>query len=81
MLLKNVPSFAAGLLLLALGTYVVLCCLLFYFQERLIFYPERLPAGYRFAFDQPFDEVSFPADDIAISAQSKAEREARKHND
>jgi len=37
--------------------------LLSFQQERLIFFPEKLPADYRFQFDQDFEEVWVPAKD------------------
>ena len=37
--------------------------LLYFFQERLIFFPEKLPADHRFQFAQPFEEIIITTDD------------------
>lgn len=39
--------------------YILLCILLYFIQERLIFYPQKLPANYKFQFDQHFEELYF----------------------
>jgi len=44
------------MLLLSLLAYVLLCAALYFFQERLLFYPRRLPAGYAFQFEIPATE-------------------------
>jgi uncharacterized protein len=42
--------------------------LLYFFQERLIFFPDKLPAGYRFRFSQPFQEIVIrTADNTTLS--------------
>ena len=38
------------------GIYVFVCGLLYFFQEKLIFFPQKLDAVFRFDFDQPFEE-------------------------
>ena len=40
-----------------LGCYALLCGLLFFFQEKLIFYPEKLDKNYKFSFNQIFEEI------------------------
>ena len=45
----------AGSLLLL---YVLLCLLLYFFQERFIFFPEKLSQDHRFSFRLPFSEVN-----------------------
>jgi uncharacterized protein len=45
---------------LLLAGYVIICVAVYFFQERLIFFPEKLDAGHRFTFPQPFEEVSIP---------------------
>jgi len=37
--------------------YVVICALLFFFQEKLIFFPEKLDKSFKFPFDQRFEEM------------------------
>ena len=44
-------------LLILVVFYLVICILLYIFQERLIFFPEKLNKDYRFSFNQPFEEV------------------------
>lgn len=43
--------------------YAAICILLFFFQERLIFFPQKLPADYRFNFTQPFEEINITTKD------------------
>ncbi len=37
-------------------------------QENLIFYPESLPPEYRFAFSQPFEELTVPVEAATLNA-------------
>lgn len=37
-------------------------------QENLIFYPEALPPDYRFAFSQPFEELTIPVEAATLNA-------------
>lgn len=41
-----------------LAVYILVCLLLYFFQEKLIFLPEKLHKDYQFNFDQKFEEVS-----------------------
>lgn len=43
--------------------YLVVMGLLSFQQEKMIFFPEKLPADYRFSFDQAFEEIFIPASD------------------
>lgn len=43
--------------------YVVLCGILYWKQERLLFYPTRLPANYQFPFRENFEECQVPTSD------------------
>jgi pimeloyl-ACP methyl ester carboxylesterase len=36
--------------------YVAVCAVLYFQQERLLFFPTKLPANYRFSFAQPVEE-------------------------
>ncbi len=45
------------------AVYAAFCALLFFFQEKFIFFPHKLPAGYQFRFKQPFTEMHIPMDD------------------
>jgi uncharacterized protein len=46
-------------LLLTALLYIIICTALYFFQERLIFFPEKLAADYKFTFSQKFEELSF----------------------
>jgi len=37
--------------------YVLICVLLYFFQEKLIFFPDKLDKDYKFSFAQPFEET------------------------
>ncbi len=39
----------------------------YFFQEKLIFYPEKLPANFVFKGDMPFTEMSIPSGDAVLS--------------
>ena len=43
--------------------YVSLCGLLFVFQEKLIFFPEKLDQNFKFSFQQKFEEVFIKSSD------------------
>jgi uncharacterized protein len=43
--------------------YLLICVVLYFFQEKLLFFPLKLAEDYRFTFDQPFDELFIPAND------------------
>jgi uncharacterized protein len=57
--------------------YGGICAGVYFFQEKLLFFPQRLPADYRYHFDSPFEEINiksasgnylnalyFPADSV-----------------
>lgn len=54
---------AIGLITVLLALYILVCGLLFFFQENLIFFPERLPKSYPFNFDQNFEEINVKSND------------------
>lgn len=41
------------------GLYIVLCVALYFFQEKLIFFPQKLEKNYQFNFTQDFDELNY----------------------
>jgi uncharacterized protein len=45
------------------GLYILLCCLAFFFQEKLIFFPQKLTKDYKFPFSQRFEEILIQAND------------------
>jgi hypothetical protein len=48
---------------LLLIVYVLICVVLYFLQEKLIFFPQKLSKEYRFSFDQPFEELFIKAKD------------------
>lgn len=56
------------LLALVAISYALLCGVLFLFQERLIFFPERDPPGTRYAFGAPAREMWLPVDGATLHA-------------
>ena len=47
--------------------YVAVLALLYFFQERLIFFPSKLESNHDFSFDRPFEEIRLDADGTWIS--------------
>jgi pimeloyl-ACP methyl ester carboxylesterase len=43
--------------------YLIVCVLLFFIQEKLIFFPEKLNKDFKFNFDQPFEELRIKMND------------------
>ena len=63
-----------------LVVYVAVLASLYFFQERLIFFPSKLEPNHEFSFDQPFEEIRLDANGTWISglkflAQSKDGRQ------
>ncbi len=50
-------------LLAAAMLYSIVCLLLYFVQEKLIFHPQKLSARYAFQFNQPFEEINIKARD------------------
>lgn len=46
--------------------YVLICAGLYFFQEKLIFFPERLDRNYKFSFNQPFEEIYIKTKDANL---------------
>ena len=46
--------------------YCLLCVLLCFIQEKLIFLPEKEPSDYKFSFDQNFEELYFTMADGTV---------------
>ena len=51
------------MLTIAAALYITICILLFFLQEKLIFFPEKLEKDYRFNFDQNFEEIVIKTND------------------
>lgn len=45
------------ILKIASGLYILLCFVLYIFQEKLIFFPQKLDNNYQFEFNQTFEEL------------------------
>ncbi len=43
--------------------YILICIGLYFFQEKLLFFPEKLDKNYKFSFNQQFDEVNIKMKD------------------
>ena len=52
-----------GFLKIILVVYIVFIVVLYFIQERLIFFPEKLDKAYKFDFGQDFEELSFKMED------------------
>ena len=46
------------LLKLILALYIIVCGLLYAFQEKLIFFPQKLEKNHQFSFNQKFEEIN-----------------------
>ena len=46
--------------------YILVCALLYFFQEKLIFFPEKLSKNHLFQFDQTFEEKNIRTNDGMI---------------
>nr|WP_315059150.1 alpha/beta fold hydrolase [uncultured Campylobacter sp.] len=60
--------------------YAAVLALLYFFQERLIFFPNKLEPNHEFSFDQPFEEIRLDANGTWISglkflAQSRGDEQ------
>jgi len=51
------------ILKLLLIAYVSICLILFFFQERLLFFPEKLDKDFKFSFNQRFEEINIKTRD------------------
>jgi alpha-beta hydrolase superfamily lysophospholipase len=49
--------------LILIFLYIIICGVLYFFQERLIFFPEKLSKDFTFRFDQGFEELKIKTAD------------------
>ena len=49
-----------------LGLYILVCALLFIFQEKLIFFPDKLDKNHKFDFPQGFEEIYLTTEDQKV---------------
>lgn len=54
------------LLKLLIGLYVLVCLLLYLFQERLLFFPQKLDANLVFQFPGNYEELQFKTEDNTV---------------
>lgn len=47
-------------------SYLVICGLLYHFQEKMIFFPEKLQSDYVFDFNQAFEEANILSEDNVL---------------
>lgn len=50
--MKNLLAFLAVII----GIYLLVCILMYFFQEKMIFFPQTLPKDFTFQFDHNFEE-------------------------
>lgn len=46
--------------------YFIVCALLYFFQEKLIFFPQKLDKSYQYRFDQKFEEKNIKTEDGTV---------------
>lgn len=51
------------ILIILVVIYLVFCELLYMFQEKLIFHPEKIDNGFKFEYNQPFEEIHIKTQD------------------
>jgi pimeloyl-ACP methyl ester carboxylesterase len=54
------------ILKIVIGIYIVLCGILYFYQEKLIFFPQKLEKNYQFKFGQKFEELNIKTNDDKI---------------
>ncbi len=57
---KNITKRFLSGLKIAVIVYIVCGVLLYFFQEKFLFHPQKLAADYTFNFTQPFKEINLP---------------------
>ena len=60
-------KFLKRLLIIIIGGYLLLCTAVYFFQESLIFFPQKLAQDYVFHFDGPFEELTFNVPEAEIN--------------
>ncbi len=56
-------SFIIGALIVITVLYLAICLLLYSFQEKLLFFPQKLDKDFKFSFNQPFEEIDIRTSD------------------
>jgi len=52
--------------IIVVAGYILICTALYFKQEDLIFYPDKLPGNYTFSFQHPFTEIPIKTKDSAV---------------
>ena len=61
-------TFLIATLIIVVSLYLIVCGILYFFQERFIFFPQKLDKNYLFQFDEKFEERNIrTADGILLS--------------
>src|SRR6185503_15031871 len=55
------------ILIILLAIYILICVLVYFFQERMIFFPKKLAADYKFQFEQPYEEIGIRVNGIKLN--------------
>ena len=56
-------SILLKIFLILLAVYIIICLLMFIFQEKFIFFPEKLSNEHKFVFGQEFEEMTITSKD------------------
>lgn len=59
-MLKKITIWTGSIIVII---YLTVVTLIYFKQEKLLFYPEKIEANYIFQYDLPFDELNFTIDD------------------
>ena len=54
------------ILIALVAVYMIVCVLVFFLQEKLIFFPQKLNKEYKFDFEQQFEEIYLPTKDKTL---------------
>lgn len=61
--MKRLKKIALNTIKLLATIYFIVCVGLYFFQEKLIFFPRQLSEDFRFSFEAPFQEIRIPVED------------------
>lgn len=54
------------IIIIVIGIYLSICVLLYFLQENLLFFPEKLPSNFEFDFVDEFEEVNIEVEDEIV---------------
>ncbi|HWY37064.1 MAG TPA: alpha/beta fold hydrolase [Bacteroidia bacterium] len=61
--MKRLKKILVWLLSIIAVVYIVVCCVMYLMQEKILFHPTKLEAGYTFEFKNRFEELFIPVSD------------------